>query len=68
MKNISVIIPVYNSSDTLNNLDERLESVIKPISSIYEIIFVNDSSLDSSYEIIKSIIIYLIIVNIIDFI
>ena len=55
MKEISVIIPVYNSSDTLNNLFERLNSVMKHLSSDYEIIFVNDASMDNSFEILKHI-------------
>lgn len=48
----SVVIPVYNSELTLEMLVERLSQVLPDITSTYEVILVNDCSLDHSWEII----------------
>ena len=51
---LSVVIPVYNSSQTLFELVERLEKVLKEIvNNKYEIVFVNDGSTDSSWDLLK---------------
>ena len=50
--NLSLIIPVYNSSDILTELIKEIE---KNINYDYEIILVNDFSKDSSWETIKKI-------------
>ncbi len=47
---LSVIVPVYNVEEYL---EENLDSLIDQGSSSYELIFVNDGSTDSSYEILK---------------
>ncbi|MFQ5822487.1 MAG: glycosyltransferase family 2 protein [bacterium] len=49
----SVVIPVYNSEDTLQELYNRLDDVFKLINGSYEIIFVDDSSVDHSWEVLK---------------
>ena len=49
---ISAVIPVYNSEDSLFELCERLHTVLLEISERSEIILVNDGSKDSSGEII----------------
>lgn len=49
----SVVIPVYNSEGTLQELYRRLDDVFKSINDKYEIIFVDDSSLDNSWEVLK---------------
>jgi len=54
-KKISIIIPVFNNSDTLDELYLRTLKVLKKIDLNYSIIFVNDSSSDESLKIIKSI-------------
>lgn len=48
---ISVVIPVYNSSNSLEELYQRLSRVLKRISHDYEIIMVDDGSRDMSYNI-----------------
>ena len=50
--NISVVIPVYNSSTILPSLVGRLEPVLKGLCSQYELILVNDGSADSSWDVI----------------
>jgi len=51
--NFSVVIPVYNSSKTLEELYERLKRVLESLSGSWEIIMVDDRSSDNSYEIIR---------------
>lgn len=51
---LSVVVPVYNSASTLPQLLSRLETSIKQISDAYEIVLVDDGSLDNSWEILKS--------------
>ena len=52
MSTCSVVIPVYNSEGSLRPLIERLAAVLPTISSAYEVIFVNDASSDSSWDVI----------------
>lgn len=47
---ISVVIPVYNSSDSLEELYERLLHILKRICQRYEIIMVDDGSRDDSFK------------------
>ena len=54
IKNISVIIPVYNSADTIVSLHRRIVSVLMELVVDYEIIFINDASMDKSLDIIYS--------------
>lgn len=47
---ISVVIPVYNSALTLDDLLCRLVAVLDPLDRTYEVILVNDGSRDASWE------------------
>ncbi len=47
---ISVVVPVYNSQDTLEELIDRLKATLEPITSSYEVVLVNDGSRDRSWE------------------
>lgn len=47
---ISVVIPVYNESENLEQLYQRLITTLDKINKMYEIILVNDGSQDDSYE------------------
>jgi len=49
---ISVVVPVYNSAQTLETLVTRLSAVLLTCSSAHEIILVDDGSLDGSWEVI----------------
>lgn len=49
---ISVIVPVYNSAETLQELTERLGNVLPGLSRNYELILVNDGSRDQSWQVI----------------
>ena len=46
----SVIVPVYNSCDTLDELCRRLTDVFKKITDSYELILVDDGSRDGSWK------------------
>jgi len=52
---ISVISPVYKCEGCLVALCERLKNVLGTISSDFEILLVNDSSPDNSWDIIRNI-------------
>jgi glycosyltransferase involved in cell wall biosynthesis len=52
----TVVVPVYNSQDSLLLLINRLEPVLASICDRFEVILVNDCSLDSSWDMILSII------------
>jgi glycosyltransferase involved in cell wall biosynthesis len=47
---ISVVIPVYNSEQSLPGLVERLEAVLPHISRDFEVVLVDDGSRDGSWE------------------
>ena len=47
---ISVVIPLYNEAESLPELTEWIERVMRENSFSYEIIFVNDGSTDKSWE------------------
>jgi len=47
---VSVVVPVYNSENTLNELCKRLVSVLRSCSSTFEIILVDDGSHDASWD------------------
>lgn len=51
--NISVIIPLYNEAESLPKLHEWIRKVMNENSFTYEIIFVNDGSTDSSWQVIE---------------
>ncbi|MEN9449956.1 MAG: glycosyl transferase family 2 [Pseudomonadota bacterium] len=47
---ISVVIPVYNESENLEQLYQRLIASLDKLGKPYEVILVNDGSQDDSYE------------------
>ncbi|MBN1166302.1 MAG: glycosyltransferase family 2 protein [Methanospirillaceae archaeon] len=51
---ISIVIPVYNSENSLSELTERIIQVMEHNNYIYEIIFVNDASTDNSYNALQN--------------
>ena len=63
---ISIIVPVFNEEDSINELYDELSSSIPPDLN-YEIIFINDGSQDDSSKQIKSIILKDNKVKLIDF-
>jgi dolichol-phosphate mannosyltransferase len=47
---ISIIIPVYNDQEVMEELETRLVKVLLSVSSQYEIVFVDDGSSDCTWE------------------
>ena len=50
---ISVVVPLYNEAESLPELAQWIERVMKANGFSYEIIFVNDGSTDNSWEVIE---------------
>lgn len=50
---ISVVIPVFNEEETLDQLVERLTRALDSIGEPWEVIFVNDGSVDRSGEMLR---------------
>ena len=53
--NLSIIIPAFNESESLNELHKWISKVVKRMNIIYEIIIVDDGSSDDSWSKIKKI-------------
>jgi len=51
---LSVVIPVYGSQQVLPGLVERLKNTLSELTQTYELVFVNDSSPDGSWETISA--------------
>lgn len=49
---VSVVVPVYNSEETLPELARRVQCVLESMAQSYELILVNDGSRDSSWDVI----------------
>ena len=52
---LSVVLPVYNEEESLVLQHKAVTEAVKKLNKTYEIIFVDDGSVDSSYEILKSV-------------
>ena len=53
-REISVVVPVYESSDSLVELYNRLVQTLEAITESFELIFVNDASTDLGWNLISS--------------
>ena len=47
---LSIVVPVYNSESTLDELAARLSQVLPNLTPTYELVFVNDGSRDGSWD------------------
>lgn len=56
IKGISVIVPAYNSEQTLEELVEKLCPVLSALSANFEVILVNDGSSDKSWQVIEKLV------------
>ena len=52
---ISIVIPVYNEEGSLPRLNDELHAVLRGIKQSYEIIFIDDGSIDNSFKILSEI-------------
>ena len=46
----SIVIPVYNSQDSLSKLYDRISETLKKLTQDFEVIFIDDFSTDNSWE------------------
>jgi len=53
---VSVVVPVYNSQDTLRDLVARLNAALPPICAQFEVLLINDGSRDASWEVIRELV------------
>ena len=53
-KKISILIPVYNSAENLNNFITNLISLCTKKFKSFEVILVDDESKDNSWQIIET--------------
>jgi glycosyltransferase involved in cell wall biosynthesis len=51
--NISVVVPAFNSQESLPHLVEGLKVVLDAISQEYELVLVNDGSTDRTWEVVS---------------
>ncbi len=51
---ISVVVPVYNSESSLNELVDRLRATLETQTDKYEVILVNDGSGDNSWQVVDN--------------
>lgn len=56
MRSLSVVVPVYNAALSLNDLAERLAAALPAISDRYELILVDDSSHDRSWDVVRELV------------
>jgi len=47
---VSIVIPVYNSENCLDVLASNLTNILEDLGKAYEVILINDGSLDNSWE------------------
>ena len=52
---ISVVIPLYNEEESLNELARQLKSALTPLGVSFEVLFVDDGSTDRSFDRLKEI-------------
>jgi glycosyltransferase involved in cell wall biosynthesis len=50
---LSVVIPIYNEEDSIEELFAGLKQVLESLSTSYEIVAVDDGSTDGSFELLK---------------
>lgn len=55
MLDFSVVVPVHNSEEALEELFSRLNATFNKLGNSFEVIFVDDGSSDNSWEVLKKI-------------
>ena len=50
---ISIVIPLYNEIENLVLLDQEITKNINPLNKNYEVILIDDGSIDGSSELIR---------------
>jgi glycosyltransferase involved in cell wall biosynthesis len=50
---LSIVIPVYNETESLPGLHAELDAVLKSVGQTYEIIAIDDGSRDNSFDVLR---------------
>jgi glycosyltransferase involved in cell wall biosynthesis len=53
MTNLSVVIPIKDERDNLAPLHERMRAALDPLGINYEVVFVDDGSIDGSFAVLE---------------
>jgi glycosyltransferase involved in cell wall biosynthesis len=53
MTNLSVVIPIKDEKDNLAPLHERLRTALDPLGLAWEVVFVDDGSIDGSFAVLE---------------
>ena len=53
MTNLSVVVPIKDERDNLAPLCERLRTALEPLDVPYEVVFVDDGSIDGSFAVLE---------------
>lgn len=56
MHDLSLIIPVYNEAKNLPILYDSIQQTLKANKNIWEVIFVDDGSMDDSFDVLKTLV------------
>jgi len=51
---LSIVIPLFNEQETINELHRRMTTVLSGIQMRYELVFVNDGSRDKSLQLLQA--------------
>lgn len=54
MKKLSIVVPLYNERESLEELHARILDAIRPLDAEYEVIFVDDGSTDGSFDVLQT--------------
>src|SRR5580700_11405781 len=53
---LSIVIPIHNEEPSILRLYDRLTAVLEPLRQAYEILFVDDASVDRSFELLANLV------------
>jgi glycosyltransferase involved in cell wall biosynthesis len=56
MHDLSLIIPVYNEAQNLPILYDSIQQTLKANKNIWEVIFIDDGSMDDSFDVLRSLV------------
>ncbi len=51
---LSIVVPLYNEHESLRELTEQIAAALAPLGHEWEVVFVDDGSTDSSFEVLQA--------------